>query len=168
MLSFVVPSLSSFPATLATEMDDPDLVTRLWFWFSFLSVVSSIISLILATLILTYMTPVPPRGVVDYLIFIHLPFSLCAFSFICSVLLQGAAQLSVIHSYISKKDFWVAVGILLASYVGLICYFIMMDQWSQKNNTSYYHMWLEERGDGKGGKDQVQKKPDDEQEEQGE
>lgn len=61
MLSFVVPSLSSIPNSLSYDPDDPNLETRLWFWFSFLSVVLSIASLILATIMLTYMTPVPAR-----------------------------------------------------------------------------------------------------------
>ena len=114
------------------------------FWFSFLSVVNSIISLLLATLILTYLTPVPPKGVVEYLVFIHFPFSLCALTFILSVLLQGAAQLTVIHSYIGFRDFWIAVAILLATYIALIVYFAIMDGWSKKNNERFYNMWLEE------------------------
>ena len=71
MLSFVVPSLSTAPASLAME-EDPEKATRIWFWLSFMSVIMSITSLILATIILTYCTPVPNDGMADYLVRHHM------------------------------------------------------------------------------------------------
>lgn len=84
--------------------------------------------------------------------FIHLPFSLCAGTFIFSVLLQGAAQLSVIHSYISTKDFWIAVAILLSVYFALIAFFLVTDSRSGRSNLKLYKLWVEERGEKENGR----------------
>lgn len=146
MLSFVVPNLSNPPATLTSDPQF-DNAFRAWFWLSLWSVLTSICSLIFATVLLTSLSYVPPSGMVKFIIGSRIHYKVTATTFVFSVLLQGGAELCNIYSFLEQphnSDFWAAVACLIVVYISILAMFARMDPWANNLNDEEYRQWLKD------------------------
>ncbi|PNW83202.1 hypothetical protein CHLRE_06g310900v5 [Chlamydomonas reinhardtii] len=156
MLTLTLPAVANPPTALQAAEGGYQLrYLRPWFWFSLGSSLASISGLVLASLLLTYLTPVPPAGIEAYLERWQGLYVGAIAGFILSVLLQGAALLAAVAPVLPAADHKAAIAVTAAVFGGLLLLFWRVDYLSPGFNRHYYAKWWRavESGGGAAGDD---------------
>ncbi|KAG2426264.1 hypothetical protein HXX76_013022 [Chlamydomonas incerta] len=149
MITLTLPAVSNPPVALQSGDGGYQLrYLRPWFWFSLLSTLASITGLVLASLLLTFLTPVPPEGIEAYLERWQGLYVGAIAGFILSVLLQGAALLAAVAPVLPPADHKAAIAVTAAVFGGLLLLLWRLDHVSPGFNRHYYAKWWQSSAAG--------------------